>query len=523
MEDLRAKRQHLQSFLLRHGRVFTGRGAWTKAHTRWMCELAFEHPAQHLGLVAVVPRARHDLRRRRALEAQRGGWQGHAADLRVVHPAQHPALVQVEVVHHLFQVAHRRGGHAGALRRRHRLGPSQAAHPVLHHPVHLRHVGHAGGVGGEARVVEQVVPPHRAQQAAPVLLRHGDHRHPAVGRAVDIIGRHGQAAVPVARARRQRVPLPAEEHAKVGGERRIGRVLHRHLHGAPAPGALALKQRGDDRGVEVRAAQEVHHRRPALHRRPVREAGAVQDARGRLHRDVHGEVVRVPPGLAVAGGRGVHQPRVARLQGGGAEAELVHAARREVLDEHVGAVSQTQEHLPPGGVLQVQREGLLVGVQHGHRHAAAGHRGAAPQRLAGGRLYLDDGGARHRHQETGVGPLVDLAEVEHEKAVERARRAGHASPPAVLVVPAFMGRPEPGGGQRRDDTGAHEPAATFRKSLRGFRSAGKRGPGTPPRTGHRPVRPPASRRSPGTKETRSGWTTCWRWPPTRTPGPPSSR
>src|SRR5215204_6494591 len=47
MEDLRAKRQHLQSFLLRHGRVFTGRSAWTRAHTRWMCELAFEHPAQH--------------------------------------------------------------------------------------------------------------------------------------------------------------------------------------------------------------------------------------------------------------------------------------------------------------------------------------------------------------------------------------------------------------------------------------------------------------------------------------------
>ena len=50
MEDLRAKRQHLQSLLLRHGRVFTGRGAWTRAHTRWLCELRFEHPAQHLVL-----------------------------------------------------------------------------------------------------------------------------------------------------------------------------------------------------------------------------------------------------------------------------------------------------------------------------------------------------------------------------------------------------------------------------------------------------------------------------------------
>jgi transposase len=50
MEDLRTKRQHLQSFLLRHGRVFTGRSAWSRAHTRWLCELQFEHPAQYLVL-----------------------------------------------------------------------------------------------------------------------------------------------------------------------------------------------------------------------------------------------------------------------------------------------------------------------------------------------------------------------------------------------------------------------------------------------------------------------------------------
>ena len=51
MEDLRRCRQHLQSFLLRHGRVFTGRAAWTKAHTRWLGGQAFDHPAQHIVLV----------------------------------------------------------------------------------------------------------------------------------------------------------------------------------------------------------------------------------------------------------------------------------------------------------------------------------------------------------------------------------------------------------------------------------------------------------------------------------------
>ena len=50
MEDLREKRQHLQSFLLRHGRVFNGRKPWTRAHARWLSELAFEHSAQHVVL-----------------------------------------------------------------------------------------------------------------------------------------------------------------------------------------------------------------------------------------------------------------------------------------------------------------------------------------------------------------------------------------------------------------------------------------------------------------------------------------
>ena len=40
MEDLRRARQHLQSLLLRHGRIFTGRSAWTKGHTRWLCRLS---------------------------------------------------------------------------------------------------------------------------------------------------------------------------------------------------------------------------------------------------------------------------------------------------------------------------------------------------------------------------------------------------------------------------------------------------------------------------------------------------
>ena len=43
-------RQHLQGFLLRHGRIYAGRTAWTLAYRRWLTTLRFEHPAQQIVL-----------------------------------------------------------------------------------------------------------------------------------------------------------------------------------------------------------------------------------------------------------------------------------------------------------------------------------------------------------------------------------------------------------------------------------------------------------------------------------------
>ncbi len=45
-----AKRQHLQSLLLRHGRIYPSRRPWTQMHARWLAKLTFEHPAQYLVL-----------------------------------------------------------------------------------------------------------------------------------------------------------------------------------------------------------------------------------------------------------------------------------------------------------------------------------------------------------------------------------------------------------------------------------------------------------------------------------------
>jgi transposase len=47
-DDLRRKRQQLLSFLLRHGRVYSGSGHWRLAHRRWLAKQSFEHAAQQI-------------------------------------------------------------------------------------------------------------------------------------------------------------------------------------------------------------------------------------------------------------------------------------------------------------------------------------------------------------------------------------------------------------------------------------------------------------------------------------------
>jgi transposase len=44
----RRMRQRLNGFLLRHGRVYTGRSRWTQAHFRWLEQQRFDHPTQQI-------------------------------------------------------------------------------------------------------------------------------------------------------------------------------------------------------------------------------------------------------------------------------------------------------------------------------------------------------------------------------------------------------------------------------------------------------------------------------------------
>ena len=69
-EDLRRKRQQLLSFLLRHGRVYSGSGHWTLAHRRWLAKQSFEHPAQQIVLQEAIDAIEDAAQRLRRLEQQ---------------------------------------------------------------------------------------------------------------------------------------------------------------------------------------------------------------------------------------------------------------------------------------------------------------------------------------------------------------------------------------------------------------------------------------------------------------------
>ena len=66
-------RQHLQGFLLRHGRKH-GRGtAWRMAYRRWLSTLAFEHPAQQVAFQDYVDAVMDAERRLQQVEEQISG------------------------------------------------------------------------------------------------------------------------------------------------------------------------------------------------------------------------------------------------------------------------------------------------------------------------------------------------------------------------------------------------------------------------------------------------------------------
>ena len=249
----------------------------------------------------------------------------------------------------------------------------------------------------------------------------------AVFRGVDVVGRFGQTAMAVAGARRG-LALAAKVHAQVGGQRRIDRLLHRHLDQAAQARALALEQGRHDAAVQMDATKKIAQRRTGLDRWPVRKPGDVHDAGHGLHREVHGGVVFVGATAAIARTRAIHDARVDRAHLLVAHTQALHRAGGKVLHHHVATAHHLEQQLTPTGSLEVQSDEVFVRVEHGKRHRRPTDHAAPAQMLATGGFDLDHPSTGHGQQKAAIRAVVNLAQIDHGDAIQR-QRAAHLNAP----------------------------------------------------------------------------------------------
>src|SRR4051795_6803376 len=211
---------------------------------------------------------------------------------------------------------------------------------------------------------------------------------------------------------------------------------HRDLDALAAPRVRALVERRADRAEQVDRVARVADLGAGDDRRGVLEAGRAHRAAGRLGDVLVGLRVLERAG-AEALQRRVDQPRVELVQVLPREAEAVHHARAEVLDQDVGAVDQLAEDLLALVGLHVEGEAPLVAVEH--REVEAVHVGQIAQLAAGdvpaaGLLDLDDVGSHPGQELRADRAGLHIRHVHHADALEGLRKRHRIALPYLYIV-----------------------------------------------------------------------------------------
>jgi hypothetical protein len=111
------------------------------------------------------------------------------------------------------------------------------------------------------------------------------------------------------------------------GQRGVSGFLHRDFDQPALSRALALEQRRGHRGVEVDAGEEIDYCGSGLDRRTVGKASRADQARDRLDRQIHCQIVAIRPAEAIARAGSIDETRINRAQLRPADAQPVHCTR----------------------------------------------------------------------------------------------------------------------------------------------------------------------------------------------------
>jgi hypothetical protein len=272
-------------------------------------------------------------------------------------------------------------------------------------------------VGGEARIVLQMLETHRAAEPRPQpRIRHGDD-HVAVGGRVGFVG--SQRGMFVAEASGTLAGRGDDSDRKAeDGHRGIEeRDVDELSLARPLP--LNVRQQDPLDGIQRREA--IGDRHADLGRAGLREPGDVHQPRLTLDHHVVAGFVPARPGGAVAGNRTVDQPRVQLARAIRTESEPLERARPEVLDHHVGGAEKLREERPSVGRLEIDRHALLVAIDAEEVRAPA-----ADERAPGSRIVavprildLDHLGTHVAQQHGAEGTGEHAGEVDDLEAAQR--------------------------------------------------------------------------------------------------------
>ena len=213
-----------------------------------------------------------------------------------------------------------------------------------------------------------------------------------------------------------------EDVDELVGDERERRLVEGEVERPP----LALMQRRDDRERRPDTGADVDQRDADPYRMPVGLAGDAHDPSRRLHQRVVARLGGERPAAPEGPDRRVDEPRVARPERVGPEAEPLGGAGAKALHGDVRPVGEPQQRLEPLRRLQVERERALARVRGEEHDAAAFEEPRAPvARLvaAAGMLDLDDVRAQRAEDLGGGRPCERARQVEHADAGEGAE--GH--------------------------------------------------------------------------------------------------
>ena len=160
------------------------------------------------------------------------------------------------------------------------------------------------------------------------------------------------------------------------------------------------------------------------HRPSVRLAGQRHHAEFGLQYRVEAGAVRHRPVLPIGGDGEIDQPREPFGEGGVVEAEALHHAHAEILDDDIRIRQQVEHDFLAFRRADIEGDALLVAVEGEEEMAFSRRAGLrhAPRVVAGRRILdLDDFGAHIGEYLRAERPRDDAREIHHLDAPERGR------------------------------------------------------------------------------------------------------